>query len=103
MLPLAANAADPWWDSNYGQRIQIGFDNTVGGDDLVDFPVMVKLDSTWFDYSAIGSAGKDLRFVYQDGTPLAYEVDEWQDGGESIIWVTVPLIKQRDSTEYMYM
>ncbi len=57
------------------------------------FPLLVKLYSDWFDFKQAQPRGEDIRFATQDGTPLAFEIDEWDAAkGEAAIWVRVPKI-----------
>ncbi|HLK59903.1 MAG TPA: DUF2341 domain-containing protein [Chthonomonadaceae bacterium] len=59
-----------------------------------NFPLLVRLDKDWFDFSQAKANGVDIRFSSGDGTPLAYEVDEWDAArGTACIWVRIPEIK----------
>ena len=75
-------------------RRQLTFDNTfVPNDTLVDFPVLVVLNSSRIDYSKTQDAGQDLRFYDADGTTkLAHEIEQWNELGNSYVWVKVPQI-----------
>jgi hypothetical protein len=58
------------------------------------FPLLVRLDKDWFDFSQAKAQGEDIRFATSTGTPLAYEVDEWNTAaGTACIWVRIPGIK----------
>ena len=58
------------------------------------FPLLVRLDKDWFDFSQAKAHGEDIRFAASTGTPLAYEVDEWDAAkGTASIWVRMPTIK----------
>jgi hypothetical protein len=58
------------------------------------FPLLVRLDKDWFDFSRAKAHGEDIRFAVSTGTPLAYEVDEWDAAkGTASIWVRMPTIK----------
>ena len=86
-----------WWDTDWSGRQQITFNNTnVGGfapaETLSNFPVLLVLNSTNVDYSSTQDDGGDLRFFDADGTPLAYEVERWDETGSSYVWVKVPQI-----------
>jgi hypothetical protein len=62
-------------------------------EDLIGFPVLVRLDDTRIDYAAAAEDGADLRFVdATSGDELAYEIEEWNPAGESFVWVKVPRI-----------
>jgi hypothetical protein len=78
------------WD----RRMDITFDGYIENETLTNFPVLVVLSTNIVDfaYSQFGSsAGLDLRFTEGGETvPLAYEIEKWDQAGESHIWVQVP-------------
>lgn len=58
------------------------------------FPVLVRLDKGWFDFSLAKPDGADVRFATSDGAPLAYQIDAWDaSAGTAAIWVRIPMIK----------
>ncbi|MEM7391584.1 MAG: DUF2341 domain-containing protein, partial [Verrucomicrobiota bacterium] len=61
---------------------------------LTNIPMLIKLGPavTGFDYADFTSpTGGDLRFMNRDFTRfLNYEVDTWNPGGESHVWVQIP-------------
>ena len=68
--------------------------NLPAGVVLEDFPVLVRLDRDWFDFTQAKADGADVRFATSAGAPLAYQVDEWDAaGGTASIWVRVPRIE----------
>jgi len=72
--------------------IEIVFDN-VGNAALTGVPVLIPLTANEIEYGAITDPASDLRFHDPDtDTDLAFEVDEWNPGGESMVWVRVPEI-----------
>jgi hypothetical protein len=61
---------------------------------LEGFPVLVRLNKDFFDFSQANADGADIRFSTIDGKALAYQIDEWDKAnGVASIWVRVPLIK----------
>ena len=78
----------------------------VKGDDttaLENFPLLVRISESQlpgFSYSRAVSS--ELAFVGADGVPLDYEVDTWNEGGESIVWVKIPEIPVGGTTVTMY-
>ena len=57
------------------------------------FPLLVRLDKDWFDFSQAKANGEDLRFSTSTGQPLAYEIEQWDAAaGEASIWVRIPKI-----------
>lgn len=62
-----------------------------------DFPMLVRLDRDWFDFSQAQPGGADVRFTSDDGTLLAHQVDEWAAAdGTASVWVRMPVIKGND-------
>ncbi|MBU1767606.1 MAG: DUF2341 domain-containing protein [Candidatus Omnitrophica bacterium] len=86
-----------WWDEDWIFRKPLTFNKFSLGEGLDDFPVMVKLTPSNFDYTK--STGADIRFIDADGiTELPYEIEEWVDNDTSIIWVKVPNIPADNPT-----
>lgn len=93
-----------WWNASWNKRIKINFDNTTQAENLIDFPVRVRLDSSLITYADFLANGDDIRFVDANGTTvLAHEVDGWDTGTSSNLWVKVPKVNQSSSADYMYM
>jgi len=58
------------------------------------FPLLVRLHKDFFDFSQAKANGEDIRFSTSTGTPLAYQVDEWDAANAAAsIWVRIPTIK----------
>ena len=67
----------------------------TGSAPVGNFPVLVRLSETavsGFLYSDLTSSsdGADLAFFDAGGYPLAFEIDTWNPGGESLVWVRLP-------------
>lgn len=71
---------------------------------LTDFPLPVFLDASRINYSLCQAAGHDLRFFDADGvTPLSYEIENWNAGGVSLIWIRVPQIDAGSTSDRIVM
>jgi hypothetical protein len=93
-----------WWNPDWGRRRRIVFNNSGQPDNLVDFPVLIRLDSSRIDYARTQNAGQDLRFVdADDQTVLAHEIERWDEAGASYVWVRVPRIDASSAGDYIYM
>jgi hypothetical protein len=58
------------------------------------FPLLVRLHKDFFNFSQAKAKGEDIRFSTGTGTPLAYQVEEWDPvNGTAGIWVRIPTIK----------
>ena len=104
-LPSAVHADTP--DASGAAAIRsfdITFSGYAGAGALTDFPVLVRLSPALngFDYSRCRADGSDIRFVDASGTPLAREVDTWNPGGESLVWVKVPSLTASTKITCLY-
>jgi len=104
MIPPPPPPPPGWWNSNWQNRKQLTFDNSGQPQGLNNFPVLVKLTTSNFDYSKAKADGTDLRFIDSDGsTQLKYHIEDWDNSGESFIWVKVPNIPAGSSADYIHM
>ena len=98
-----AGGSGPWYDDGLSRRRALSIALPPGSDSLADFPVLVRLDPARIDYAATSPGGADLRFVADDHvTLLAHEIERWQPGGESLVWVEAPALAPAPSTVWMY-
>lgn len=86
-------------------RVKISFDNSGQSEDLVNFPVLVKLSNDSPIYSNLASAaGDDIRFFDGAGSPeLPYEIEEIDTNGLTFIWVRVPRIDALSTNDFIWM
>ena len=64
-----------------------------------NFPLLVRLNKEYFDFSQAKPQGEDVRFSSK-GKPLAYQIERWDvKRGEAEIWVRIPSIKGKDQQE----
>lgn len=71
---------------------------------LTNFPLMVRLspeNKFGFSYAAAAADGSDIRFFDADGYVLNHEVALWNPSGESILYVSVPVLT-RETVLKMY-
>ena len=73
-------------------------------ENLIGFPLLVRLDSKNFDFSAARSDGGDLRFSKADCSPLNYQIESWNKGSrEAAVWVKIDTIFGNNSDQFIYM
>jgi len=91
-----------WWNLSWQNRKKITFDSTEATADLIDFPVLVTVDSA--SIQVIGD-GSDLRFIdpADPTVELAYEIDTWVSSGTCTVWVKIPRIAAGTDTDYVWM
>ncbi|MBN1242067.1 MAG: DUF2341 domain-containing protein [Spirochaetales bacterium] len=90
-----------------GKRVAIGLSGLAQATTLTDFPILVRLSEgapPGFSYSDCSLDGFDVVFTAEDGTPLAHELEQWNNpAGESVFWVKVPSIAASPGTTTIYM
>jgi hypothetical protein len=96
---------DPsWWNFSWDKRMKITFDNSDQGENLTNFPVLIKLNNSRINYANTQNSGEDIRFLDDDGsTEPPYEIELWNESGESFVWVNVPQIDGSSTTDFIYM
>jgi hypothetical protein len=94
--------ANGGWLSGWTYRRQLTIMSTYIDQPLTDFPVLVKLDSSFFDFSKAKSSGADVRFTGFDGTTLLkYEIERWDSiGGKAEVWVKIPNVATPANTGF---
>ncbi|MFQ6053175.1 MAG: DUF2341 domain-containing protein [Candidatus Bathyarchaeia archaeon] len=94
------------WNGSWTYQRDVTVNHQYIGTDLEDFPLLVVLNSSApqsFNYSRTQPNGEDIRFTDASDQPLDYEIEKWNDGGESFIWVKVPYISgSSDTTLYIH-
>ncbi len=93
-----------WWNEAWACRMKLVFDNTQQMETLNNFPVLVTLNETNFDYSNAKAGGIDIRFIDEDNsTELKYHIEDWNTNGDSYIWVNVSQIDGNSNTDHIWM
>ncbi len=89
--------------SSYAYRVKIGFPGYTG-EPLTNFPALITLNPSeipGFSYAQLATNGSDLRFTDASGTGiLPFEIDEWNNGGVSTIWVEIPVLNSTNIWAY---
>ncbi len=71
---------------------------------VTNFPVLVRLGNADFDFSQAKANGEDIRFSNANGSPLAYEIEEWDASQQqAAIWVSVDTVRGNTADQYISM
>ena len=94
--------------SNWAYSQNLYLNTTSGGANVsgaVDsFPVLVRLDTTVFNFAMAQDSGQDIRFAKSDGTHLYYQIEKWDFSGKTAaIWVRVDTVFGNNNTQYITM
>ncbi len=96
VLAFAATPAFAWWDKDWASRKQVTLDtgaNAGSVDGAVqNFAVLLRLDSSSFNFDDASATGADIRFVSDDDkTALPAHIESFNaKDGLAAIWVAVP-------------
>ena len=78
------------------RSMPIRFKGYEGATTLTNFPALIKLSdgcgNNRFRYADCASGGADLLFTDASGAVLNHEIETWNTGGESHLWVQVPAL-----------
>jgi hypothetical protein len=61
---------------------------------ITGIPILVLLKSDRIDYGQTQNQGQDLRFIDDQGKVLPHEIERWDEGNTSLVWVRVPTVNQ---------
>ncbi len=60
---------------------------------VADFPLLVRLDASNFDFSQAQANGEDVRFSKADGSPLPFQIERWDAAaGHAEIWARIDTV-----------
>ena len=86
---------------SYSYRKKLTIDHTKVGATLTNFPVLVKLTDSRFDWTHSNSDGFDVRFTASDGTTLLKYERERHDGADyAEYWVKIPSVSSTTDTDF---
>lgn len=90
-----------WANDSFSYKRKFTIDHTKIDEDLSDFPILVVLNSTNIDYSKTQDAGQDIRFYNgSENTQLKYEIEKWNESGNSYVWVKIDSISSSTDTDF---
>jgi hypothetical protein len=101
-LPVPIN--DSIW--KYRRPIHLNTSPSGAGirNNVLNFPVLVRLSTGNFDFSQGASDGADIRFTKANGLALPYEIERWDArNSRAEIWVNVDTIYANDTSRYIVM
>ena len=68
------------------------------------FPVLIRFDSSSFDFTQTRPDGADIRFTDARGTPLPFEIEQWDEELQTgAIWVRTDTIGNSTSNQHIIM
>jgi len=95
------NVSAAWYDNHWGYYMPITIDKDLIDNTLINFPLLVVIDST---VGAFCDGGDSIRFVNNtdNTTEYNYEIERWQGGsGDSFVWVNVTKVDSSVDTKVL--
>ncbi len=98
-------------EQGWAKKRTITLNTSTINSSLANFPILIRLNTSNITYNDFDSPTDsptpttryDLKFYDADDvTPLDYEIESWNESGESIVWVRVPTLQSGTDTIYMY-
>ena len=90
--PAFADTQVDW--TKYAHSFTVKFSGYSGTTTLTDFPILVRISESRIAFPIYAKCkvpdGGDLRFSDASGALLSSEIECWNPGGESLVWVKVP-------------
>ncbi|NLG15787.1 MAG: DUF2341 domain-containing protein [Fibrobacter sp.] len=66
---------------------------------VTDFPAVIRLSSSNFDFSRVTESNPAIRFLNQHGDTLPYQIELWDSpGATALLWVKIDTVKGNDLT-----
>jgi hypothetical protein len=94
----------PQWGFSKKLRLNTSASGADVAGTLFDFPVLIRLDSTTFNFDQADVNGADIRFVKNDNTLLHYETERWDAVNRlAEFWVRIDTVRGNDSTQSIRM
>ena len=91
---------------SYSKKVEINTTATgvyIAGN-VANYPLLLRLDNTNFDFSQAQATGIDIRFAASDSSHFPYEIERWDNVGEKAeVWIKVNQIYGDSSTQYITM
>jgi hypothetical protein len=96
-------------DTVYSAKVytrKLIFNTTASGADVSEnvcnFPVLIRLTNSNFDFSKAQPNGNDIRLQKATGAPLPFEIERWDAAAQKAeIWVKLDTIYGNDSTHFI--
>lgn len=102
LIPLLAQAN---WNSDWANQKKISINAAGVTPSQAQFPVVVRLHSGNFDFSAANVDGSDLRFIAADDkTELKFHIEKYDSVNElAVIWVQLPRVDAADKDAHFWV
>ncbi|MBF0433163.1 MAG: DUF2341 domain-containing protein, partial [Fibrobacteria bacterium] len=92
------------WDDSCKVFLNTAYNGADVSENQLNFPVLIRLNKSNFDFADVYANGTSMRFSKSDGTHLYYEIQRWDDTNEEAeIWVKPDTVYGNNSSQYIVM
>jgi len=78
----------------YEKNLMVPLVEASPDNDLYAYPLLLKFSQSQIDFSTVGLAGEDIRFLDQDGNIMESEIERWDQKNEiGEVWVKLPYVE----------
>lgn len=90
-----------FWLTGWGFRQRLTVKAEPLTSDLTNFPVLVRLNATNFDFQGAHAQGNDVQFALPDGTLLAHDRERHDSvNQDALYWVRLPSVSATQDTVF---
>lgn len=103
-LPVVSTGGEDYtqWLYHYDLILNTSETGQVLDSTLYDQVLLVKFDTSWFDFSLAQSSGQDIRFESFGGEKLTFQIEEWDSiSGVGAAWVELPELLANSETQFI--
>lgn len=71
---------------------------------ITDFPLVIRLNSSTFDFELAQLDGSDIHFAKPDGKPLSHDIEQWDPKSKNgVIWVSLDSVQTGNKEPFIIM
>jgi len=84
---------NPLWKNVKTMILNTAADGAALTENQYNFPILVRLDNSNFDFTSVTDSGKNMLFTNRHNNPLSYEIELWDRvSGNATLWVKVDTV-----------
>lgn len=107
-VPVVSENTTVVCNTSWKYSCQILLNTTSSGanvnGDVTHFPVLIRLNTSNFEFSQTQNGGADIRFTKPDNISLKYEIERWDsENKHAEIWVNADTVHGNNNSQYINM
>lgn len=95
---------NPLWNNSKVIYLNTSATGAATTENQYDFPVLVRLDNSNFDFTSETNSGNTLLFTDPQNNPLSYEIESWDSVlQKATLWVKIDTVFANSTEQYITM